>query len=102
VANLQAKWISQAEPMRADASARAIVDCLPAYPIISAATVEQLTGRSRVAAIKGLAHLSEAGILTRHRNQRRGDSWEAKELFILLDRFESILSGPHRYEPPVS
>lgn len=36
-----AEWIGQAEPMRADASARAIVDCLPAYPIISAATVER-------------------------------------------------------------
>ena len=102
VASLQAEWIGRAEPMRADAGARAIIDCLPAYPIIRAATVEQLTGRSRVAAIKGLEHLAEAGILTRHRNQRKGDSWEAKELFTLLDRFESILSGPHRYEPPDS
>jgi hypothetical protein len=56
--------------------------------------VEQLTDRSRVAALKGLEHLAEAGILTRRRNQRKGDSWEAKELFALLGQFEDALSGP--------
>jgi hypothetical protein len=50
-----------------------------------------LTGRSRVAAINGLEHLTKAGILTRHRNQRKGDSWEAKELFTLLDSFEATV-----------
>jgi hypothetical protein len=36
-----------------------------------------------------LERLEEAGIVTRHRNQKRGDSWEAKELFELLADFES-------------
>ena len=88
VTDLQAKWIRRAEPMRADSTARAIVGHLPSYPIVTAAIVEKLTGRSRVAAINGLDHLARAGILTRRRNQRKGDSWEAKELFSLLDRFE--------------
>ncbi len=92
VSDLQAAWRERAEPMRADATARAIIDHLPSFPIITAAIAEQLTGRSRVAAINGLDHLAEAGILTRHRNQRRGDSWEAKELFELLDEFEAALS----------
>lgn len=89
VAELQAQWIEQAEPMRADAAARAIISELPSFPIITAAIAEQITGRSRVAAINGLDHLARARILTRHRNQRRGDSWEAKELFTLLGNFEA-------------
>lgn len=91
VTDLQAEWTKRAEPMRADAAARAIIDDLPSFPFITAAIVEQLTGRSRVAAINGLEHLARAGILSRRRNQRRGDSWEAKQLFTLLDRFESAV-----------
>lgn len=93
VTALQAEWTARAEPMRADATARAIIEQLPSFPIVTAAIVEERTGRSRVAAIKGLEHLAEAGILTRHRNQRRGDSWEAKGLFTLLDEFESTIAG---------
>ncbi len=91
VAALQAEWIQLAEPMRADATARAIIGELPSYPIMTAAIAEQITGRSRVAAINGLDHLAQAGILTRHRNQHRGDSWEAKELFVLLSSFEAAV-----------
>lgn len=94
VADLQAEWFERAGPMRADATARAIIDRLPSFPIVTAAIVEELEGRSRVAALNGLEHLARAGILTRHRNQRRGDSWEAKELFTLLDGFEGRLSRP--------
>ena len=90
VAELQAEWTERAEPMRADASARALIGHLPSHPIITAVVAEQLIGRSRVAAINGLEHLSRAGVLKRRRNQRKGDSWEAKELFSLLDRFESV------------
>lgn len=91
VAELQAGWTELAEPMRADATARAIIEELPSYPIMIAAIAEQITGRSRVAAINGLDHLAQAGILTRHRNQRRGDSWEAKELFVLFSGFEAAV-----------
>lgn len=91
VADLQAEWLERAEPLRADATARQIIEYLPSFPFITAAIVEKLTGRSRVAAIDGLERLSKAGVLTRHRNQRKGDSWEAKELFTVLDRFEKAV-----------
>jgi Fic family protein len=91
VADLQADWTKRAEPMRADATARAIIDRLPSFPIITAAIAEQLTGRSRVATINGLDHLAQAGVLTRRRNQRKGDSWEAKELILLLEDFEAAI-----------
>jgi Fic family protein len=91
VGELRAEWIERAEPMRSDSTARAILDHLPSCPIITAAIAEQLTGRSRVAAINGLEHLRQAGILSRHRNQRKGDSWEAKELLAILERLEPSL-----------
>jgi Fic family protein len=91
VAELQAEWIERAEPMRADATARAIIGELPSYPIITAAIAQQITGRSRVTAINGLDHLARAGVLIRHRNQHRGDSWEVKELFTLLNSFEAAV-----------
>jgi Fic family protein len=92
-ADLKAGWIERAGPMRSDSTARAIIDHLPSYPIIAAAIAAELTGRSRVAAINGLDHLRQAGILTRHRNQRKGDSWEAKELFAVLEDFQPSLRG---------
>lgn len=94
VDDLEGDWISRAEPMRADATARAVIEHLPAFPFITASIVQELTGRSRVAAIDGLDHLAKAGILTRHRNQRKGDTWEAKELFALLDKFEEAVKTP--------
>jgi Fic family protein len=93
VADLQEDWVKRAEPMRSDATARQIIDLLPSFPFITAAIVEERTGRSRVAAIDGLQHLAEAGVLARHRNQRKGDSWEAKKLFTLLDRFEGAVKA---------
>lgn len=94
VADLQSDWIARAKPMRADATARAIIEHLPSFPFITASIVQELTGRSRMAAIGGLDHLAKAGVLTRHRNQRKGDTWEAKELFALLDEFEAAVEAP--------
>jgi Fic family protein len=93
VAALQAEWVDRAAPLRADATARSIIEHLPSFPVTTAAVVEKTIGRSRVAAINGLEHLAKAGILTRRRNQRRGDSWEAKELFALVEGFETALRG---------
>jgi Fic family protein len=91
---LQEDWRMSAQPMRAGSTAPLIIDRLPSFPWITAAIVEELTGRSRPAAINGLNHLEQAKILTRHRNQKKGDSWEAKELFQLLDQFEAAVKLP--------
>ena len=88
---LQERWIERASPMRADAAARIVIAHLPAFPFITAKIVEELTGRSNQAAHTALQHLEDAGVLTRHRNRKKGDTWEAKELFALLNRFESAV-----------
>lgn len=91
VAELQNAWRKQLGPVRSDAAALRIIDDLPSFPFITSAIVQERTGRSDVAALRALAQLEIAGVLTRHQNRRKGDSWEAKELFELLGKFEQAV-----------
>lgn len=88
---LQEKWREQLGTVRRDAAVLALIELLPKYPVITAVAAEQDIKRSRPATIAGLARLEEIQALTRHRNQKLGDSWEAKQLFRLLDRFEEAV-----------
>jgi Fic family protein len=85
---LQEEWREQLGTVRRDAAVLPLIEILPKYPVITAAVAEQEINRSRPAAIAALARLEEIKALTRHRNQKLGDSWEAKRLFGLLERFE--------------
>ena len=71
-----------------------VLAALPKYPIITAGVAETEVARTRPAIINGLAQLESIGALKRHRNQKKGDSWEAKELFKLLDEFEKAVKRP--------
>jgi len=88
VGALQAGWRERLGAVRRDAAVLPLIEILPRYPVVTAAVAEKAVGRSRPATIAGLARLEEIGALTRHRNQKLGDSWEAKGLFRLLRRFE--------------
>jgi Fic family protein len=88
VAALQSDWRALIGPVRSDAAVLPLIELLPKYPIITAAVAEREIGRSRPATINALSRLHDVGALKRHRNQRKGDSWEAKELFDLLSWFE--------------
>jgi Fic family protein len=90
VAALQSDWRALLGPVRGDAAVLPLIDLLPKYPVITAAVAEKEIGRSRPATIDALSRLHEVGALTRHRNQKKGDSWEAKELFDLLSWFERL------------
>jgi Fic family protein len=91
---LQSDWRALLRPVRADSAALPLIDLLPRYPIVTAGAAEGEIDRSRRATLTGLERLAGAGILTRHRNQKMGDSWEAKELFALLDEFERRVRRP--------
>jgi Fic family protein len=91
---LQGDWRALLRPVRADSAALALIDLLPRYPILTAAAAQGDVDRSRRATLTGLERLADAGVLTRHRNQKKGDSWEAKELFALLDEFERRVRHP--------
>jgi Fic family protein len=88
VEELQGDWRALLQPVRSDSAALALIDLLPRFPIVTAAAAEGEIDRSRRATLTGLERLADAGVLTRHRNQKKGDSWEAKELFSLLEEFE--------------
>jgi Fic family protein len=91
---LQEDWRALLRPVRADAAALALIDLLPRYPILTAAAAEGEIDRSRRTILTGLERLADVEIVTRHRNQKKGDSWEAKELFSLLEEFERRAGGP--------
>lgn len=95
VTALQGKWRQQLGSVRRDAAVLPLIEILPKYPVISAAVAEQEINRSRPAAIAALARLEEIKAVTRHRNQKLGDSWEAKELFGLLEHFEEAVQTSH-------
>ncbi len=94
VGDLQADWRRRLGSVRSDSAVLPIIEALPRYPVLSAPVVEKEIGRSRPATIAALARLESVGALTRHRNQRKGDSWEAKELFELLAAFEEEVRRP--------
>jgi Fic family protein len=94
VASLQESWRELVKPVRGDAAVLPLIDVLPKYPVITAAVAEKEIHRSRPATINALARLESVQVLKRHRNQRKGDSWEAKELFQLLDAFEDAVRQP--------
>src|SRR6185437_15875590 len=96
VEELQSDWRALSRPVRSDSASLALIDLLPRFPIVTAAAAEEKIDRSRRATITGLERLADAGILTRHRNQKKGDSWEAKELFALLEEFERRVGSSSR------
>jgi Fic family protein len=91
VAALQNEWRKQIGSVRSDAAVLSLIDVLPKYPIITAAIAEKEIDRSRPATIGGLVRLEEIDVPKRHRNQKKGDSWEVKDLFKLLNRFEGAV-----------
>ncbi|MGH2974680.1 MAG: Fic family protein [Solirubrobacterales bacterium] len=94
VIELQANWRDRLGRVRSDAAVLPLINLLPKYPVITAAVAEKEIGRSRQATLTALERLGDADVLTRHRNQKQGDSWEAKELFKLLAQFEAAVKLP--------
>jgi hypothetical protein len=85
VDELQDNWREQAGRPRADSAAVAVIELLPAYPILNAEKVAQITGRSDVSARNALNHLEDAGVLQRVTVGKRNRMWESTGLFALVD-----------------
>jgi Fic family protein len=94
VADLQEEWRTKMGRVRSDAAVLSVIGLLPKFPILTTGVAEKEIGRSRPVTIEALDRLESIGALTRHRNQKKGDSWEAKELFALLDEFERRVRRP--------
>jgi Fic family protein len=94
LARLQERWSDRAGHPRTNSSVAALIPLLPAYPILSVATAQRITRRSKQAANEALTVLEEKGILTRVNLGKRNRAWEAKEVFDILNEFERELAMP--------
>jgi len=92
VAALQERWRGQlrehADP-RSDAAAWAIIDVLPAHPIITGPIAVAATRRTRPAVTNAVDQLQAAGVLTPLGSTARNRSWEADGLLDAIVEFES-------------
>jgi len=74
---------------RADAAAWALIDALPAHPMITAPVATAATGRAKAAIYDAIEQLQTAGVLIPLSQTRRNQSWEAVGLLDLIAGIES-------------
>jgi Fic family protein len=73
---------------RADAAAWAVIDVLPAHPVITAPVAAAATGRAKAAIHQAVKQLEGCGVLIPLSESRRNRSWEADGLLELLEGLE--------------
>lgn len=74
---------------RADSAVFAIIDTLPAHPVITSAIAIAATGRSAPRINQALDALTRAGILTQLTTGRRNRIWEAPALLDLIAELDA-------------
>ena len=100
LAELQEKWRERAGRPRRHSSAEALIVQLPAHPIVTVATAQNLLGRSKQAVNEAIGVLAERGVLHPITLARRNRAWEARELFELIDDVERELATPSDRDEP--
>lgn len=93
ITSLRAEWRARLRihsSPRADAAAWALIDVLPAHPVISIPVAVAATGRTRPAVANAVAELEAAGVLLQVGSSTRYRTWEAVGL---LDIIASVESG---------
>ena len=91
VRDLQAEWRRRLRARvnpRADAAAWAVIELLPATPVISTASVIAATGRAKSAVHAAVRQLVGAGVLLPLSTSRRNRQWEASGLVDLLEQLD--------------
>ncbi len=95
---LQATWRRQlhetARPPRSDAAAWAIIDLLPAHPIISAPVITALLDRAKGRVYEAIDQLVDAQVLLPLSDARRNRWWEAVGLLTLIVGIEGGEPAP--------
>jgi hypothetical protein len=71
--------------VRRGSAAAALLDALPAVPVVTADDVEGLTGAPRSSVFAAIARLHEAGVLRPLTDRRRGQIWGAAAILDELD-----------------
>ena len=93
VGALQEKWREQVRTAtsapRADAAPWAIIDLLPAHPMISAPVATAVTGRAKSRVYEAIEQLVSAGVLVPLSEGKRNRWWEAAGLLDVIGRLEA-------------
>ncbi|MBM3471135.1 MAG: Fic family protein [Armatimonadetes bacterium] len=92
VAELRAGWrgqLREASSPRADAASWAIIEILPAYPIITVPVAVAATRRSKPAVNHAIRELVNAAVLAPVSESRRNRAWEAAGLLDLIVQLEA-------------
>jgi len=97
VETLQDQWRTMlrttANP-RADSVAWALIDVMPAHPMISVPVAVTATGRTKAVVNEALRQLEAAGVVTRASHGQRNRTWEAIGLLDLLAHLEAGVTMP--------
>ena len=92
VRRLQERWREQLRGSkrvpRANAAAWAVIDLLPAHPMISAPVIAAVTQRAKSRVYEAIEQLVDAGVLTPLSEGRRNRYWEAADLLDLIAQLE--------------
>ncbi len=94
VAELQEGWrtrLREESLPRADAAAWAIIDVLPAHPVVTVPVAVAATQRTKPAITNGINELERAGVLERLGESTRNRAWEAVGLLDLVVGLEEGL-----------
>lgn len=83
------KLRAQSSVPRADAAAWAIIDHLPAHPMISAPVATAVTNRSKSRVYEAIEQLTAAGVLIPLSSGQRNRWWEAAGLLDFIGQLES-------------
>jgi Fic family protein len=89
---LQNEWrelLQERVDPRSDAAAWAIIDILPAHPVITVPVGVAVTGRTRPAVTNSIDQLVLAGVLMPLGESKRNRSWEALGLLDLIEEMEA-------------
>ncbi|MEZ4503158.1 MAG: Fic family protein [Dehalococcoidia bacterium] len=92
LSDLQGEWrerLRERSNPRSDAAAWALLDVLPAHPMVTVPIAVIATGRTRPAVTNGIVELERAGVLIPVTASRRNRIWEAAGLLDLIARLES-------------
>ena len=92
VRELKAKWrrrLASGPGPRAGAAAWAVIDALPAHPVISTTGAVAATGRAKSAVHAAVRQLVAAGVLVPVSSSKRNRAWEAAGLLDLVAGLEA-------------
>ncbi len=93
VSELQERWRQKLRTHsnpRSDAAAWAIIEVLPAYPLVTVPVAVAATKRTKPAVTNAVAELEAAGVLRRLSESIRNRTWEAEGLMDLIAGLDAV------------